>query len=644
MKNIYPKLLFFFLPVIASAQLHIQKNNTSGSTDNVYIYNKGEILYVQQDISLLDGSAADESGNIYLRDEGQLIQGDDTNNNSGKGIVSVYQEGIVNQWDYHFWTSPISDPLDGSLNAAASGNTMLNLASTQTASAKGGGIFSVTDALESNPAGFLPAPNYNGIASNSNNSVFISSYWLNKYTMGTEYSNWNQIKETGDLNPGEGFTMKGVGGGTGTNQIYDFRGRPNNGTIKVAVAADQNTLVGNPYPSAMDLNFYLLSNSGADVSACKPGATPTAVGEKITGIAYFWESDPNTQSHYLVDYQGGYATYSPVDCAEGSGIYTRATFSKYDRDGNPVESSGGPSGDIPGRRYAPVGQGFFVVGNAALSGTDFVEAHNEFRVFKKENAATSTFKKAERIDNKSLDEVKNEAPEDNYSMPQVRLMVSINDTYMRELVAAFSESATLGLDNGADGENISFLDTDISYHLPESTIPYCINVLPYDADLKLPLAINAGGKTNTYGIKVSGINQDVPGVWIYDNEMDEYHDILHATYDLSLPKGVYNDRFTLVFKDDNPALDIAKEIKSSFDVLQNNKIAQLRVLNPKAVSLKEIAVFDISGRQVAGKLNEGETQEVTLSSANWSDGIYIVRVVTRDNIEFAKKIQVANKN
>lgn len=640
MKNIYPKLLFFLLPVIASAQLHIQKNNTSGSTDNVYIYNKGEILYVQQDISLKDGSAESKSGNIYLRDEGQLIQGDDTSKNSGTGIVSVYQEGTVNQWDYHFWASPVSDPLKTATEVAPIGNSNLNLAATNTDLGKGGGLFYVTDETVSNPAAFS-SNTYDGSPSNSGSPIIIANYWLNKYTMGTDYSGWTQIKEDGNLNAGEGFTMKGVGGGEGTVQRYDFRGRPNNGTIKVAVGPNQNTLVGNPYPSAMDLNFYLLSNSGVDVSACKSGATP--VGDRITGIAYFWESDPLTKSHYLVDYQGGYGTYSPGSCGN-AGTYARATFSKYDRDGEPVESDVNQlTSPLPGRRYAPVGQGFFVVGSESISGTDYVEARNEFRVFQKENTTTSTFKNAERREKLSPEEASLKAADDAYRTPQMRLMIGINDSYMRELVAAFSENATTGYDRAADGENISFLSTDISYHLPGSAVPYSINVLPFNADDELPLIINAGGKTNTYTIKVSEINQDVTGVWIYDKEMGEYHDILNASYDLSLPTGVYTDRFAVVFKDDSIALDIAEEIKSSFDVLQNNKIAQLHVLNPRAVALKEISVFDISGRQVAGKLNEGEAQKVVISSANWSDGIYIVRVVTRDNIEFTKKVQVANQ-
>ena len=47
----------------------------------------------------------------------------------------------------------------------------------------------------------------------------------------------------------------------------------------------------------------------------------------ITGIAYFWDSKENGNSHYLDDYMGGYGAFSPVDpCTEG--IYEPPVFKK----------------------------------------------------------------------------------------------------------------------------------------------------------------------------------------------------------------------------------------------------------------------------------------------------------------------------
>jgi hypothetical protein len=79
------------------------------------------------------------------------------------------------------------------------------------------------------------------------------------------------------INAGEGFTMKGTSGNdttvadaiegvqnnAGDKQRYDFRGKPNDGNMAIAVSAGNFTLVGNPYPSAIDLNAYLLDPANA---------------------------------------------------------------------------------------------------------------------------------------------------------------------------------------------------------------------------------------------------------------------------------------------------------------------------------------------------------------------------------------------
>ena len=88
---------------------------------------------------------------------------------------------------------------------------------------------------------------YEGISS----PLTISTRWLYTFTTSTDYSDWNYVGASGDIPAGLGFTMKGTNG-SGNNQLYDFRGKPNNGTISNLVTADNFTLVGNPYPSAID--------------------------------------------------------------------------------------------------------------------------------------------------------------------------------------------------------------------------------------------------------------------------------------------------------------------------------------------------------------------------------------------------------
>ena len=127
------------------------------------------------------------------------------------------------------------------------------------------------------------------------------------------------------------------------------------------------------------------------------------------------------------------------------------------------------------------------------------------------------------------------------------------------------------------------------------------------------------------------------------HQHDKYYDVLNSFYEFKLPQGSYPDRYEITFKDFNAVnLDVEEEVKESFAVYQNNSRSELTVLNPLETELKEIDVFDITGKLLVSKLNEGSKSKVVISSSAWSDGIYIIKVITRDNVEFAKKVSVMN--
>ena len=166
----------------------------------------------------------------------------------------------------------------------------------------------------------------------------------------------------------------------------------------------------------------------------------------------------------------------------------------------------------------------------------------------------------------------------------------------------------------------------------------------YDIEVKLPLKVTGSAETNTFEMQVSGLNfTPDESIYLHDKQTDEYHDILNQSYEFELEKGTYTDRFEIVFQDEK-TLDVeeVEEVKRSFNIYQNNGRAELTVLNPLQTELKEITVFDISGRLLVSKINEGTNEKVVIPSSAWSDGVYIVRVTTKDNIEYSKKVSVRN--
>jgi hypothetical protein len=272
------------------------------------------------------------NGNIYLRDEAQVLQRTtSTSSNSGQGHLSLFQEGTVNNFQYNYWCSPV-----GAANGTV-GNSPFSI--TQ--------FHRPTGLIASNPAVILSNPALDGLAAN----LSIAPRWVFRFLSSVNYSQWI-VTRTNPMQPGEGFTMKGTQGtdssasifgvqnNPGSAQRYDFRGKPNDGNIAINVATGMKTLTGNPYPSAIDLDLFLTDPAHTSI---------------IQPVAYFWEHNKTINSHFVADYVGGYGTYNG-----STGVYTIADFYSSDSSGNQIAVVG--AGTSFQRKFSPVGQGFMIEG------------------------------------------------------------------------------------------------------------------------------------------------------------------------------------------------------------------------------------------------------------------------------------------
>jgi hypothetical protein len=79
------------------------------------------------------------------------------------------------------------------------------------------------------------------------------------------------------------------------------------------------------------------------------------------------------------------------------------------------------------------------------------------------------------------------------------------------------------------------------------------------------------------------------------------------------------------------------------DFFQNNTVGQLEVSNPKGYNIKNAYVFDMSGKMVINRNNIGTEQNFTFPTSNLSDGVYLVKLTTEDNIDINYKITIHNK-
>jgi len=106
----------------------------------------------------------------------------------------------------------------------------------------------------------------------------VSTYWLYTFQNGLTYYDWTSINQNSTIQPGFGYTQKGTGNTVDAEQEYIFDGKPNNGTILIAAddiegdagvttesvpnSTMTTTLIGNPYPSALDARQFISDNAG----------------------------------------------------------------------------------------------------------------------------------------------------------------------------------------------------------------------------------------------------------------------------------------------------------------------------------------------------------------------------------------------
>jgi hypothetical protein len=636
----------------ALAQLYVAPN-TSQSQDS-YVYVNDNWIYVEDEIQLEPNQFdASTEASLYLRGDGQLIQGSNSDN-SGEGFISVFQDSRSDSYDYNLWASPVS-PAE-----ATAGNRPLGIGVIQDADVFVTGDFTTTTAARSVSITPIGVKNGRGTGLGSDIQMEISGRWLYEYNSA---NSWQRINSGSPLSAGEGFTMKGTNVTNHSdpwedpnNQYYDFRGRPNNGTFTINLpAADpsggelgDNTLgevlAGNPYPSAMDLSTFL------------------AVNTNVQGI-YFWDENRSINSHYYVDNQGGYGSWTSAS----GGIYMEPVFQDYDNDGNPLGDIDGDNGsgedNLP-RRYAPIGQGFIVRGTPSTT----IQFDNTMRVYQREDGTNSIFRGSEDFEAQNQ-----ERPEENissltdflgndqndistdeivYSHLHIYTHFSVNggSSHYRDMVLMFNDEMTTGFDrlwdlphpmDAGGGEAYFPLVTD------SGARKMVMQTVPFDPDSMIPLnlIIDHQMKVGIEGVREVNLPREL---YIWDSQEDTYQQFTggkSAVY--ILPQGHYQDRFFIVFKSQREMQAIAEEfenaVRENIGVFQNNTISQLELSNPEGYDIKQANIFDINGRLVLSEMNVGNSRRYSFPTGNMSDGVYIVKLTTSDNVDLDYKISVYNK-
>ncbi|MDD5150016.1 MAG: choice-of-anchor D domain-containing protein [Flavobacterium sp.] len=568
---------------------------TSNAIDLGMFVDPGVNIIMNNDTKIQNDWYLKLDGKIDLEGKSQLVQTIESDLEvTSAGSIERDQQGQSNIYNYNYWSSPVSP---------------VNTISNNTDYSIDGVMKDGTN--PASPANINWVGGYDGAPTSP---ISLAGYWIYKFdNYANDYYNWIQLGQTGAVRVGLGYTLKGSGAATAT-QNYVFTGKPNNGLITSnTVGIDQLLLIGNPYASALNATAFIIDNSGS-----------------IDGTLYFWQHYDTNNTHILKDYQGGYAARNLI------GGLPPVT---------PILISGlGSSSRIPGQ-FIPVGQGFFVNGNLTTGGT--VTFKNGQRGFHKEDqvgVSNSMFKTAQNNKTKNIgSNINDPVPADNFM--KIRLGFNSNNNYHRQVLLGFmNENATNGMDYGYDALNLDEFPNDM-YFLVEGNQLVIQGVGFFDTNASYPIGVKTDveGKVSFIVDAIENFNSEQP-IFIYDNVTDTYNDIRNGLFEVVLPVGVTDNRFSLCFTDktlgvNNAVANTINDIK-----VAHFQKGNILVINNTLsdVTVEKVILFNMLGQSIATwKTANQEQQNIQIPIKGVSSGIYIAKLKTSKG-DLSKKIVLDN--
>ncbi|MBP1841323.1 T9SS type A sorting domain-containing protein [Formosa algae] len=527
----------------------------SGATLNV---TDGLLLEVEEEV-VIDGT-------LDLLGEAQLIQNHtNVTSNSGSGNLRIRQQGTSNLYNYNYWSAPVN-----------TGSGYWQIGSLEDAN----GVIDFSSDPDADP---------------TTSPITLSSRWLYQFNglTGT-YSEWSALTTTSNLLPGIGYIMKGSGT-SDAEQEYIFSGTPNDGNYTISATAGNDILVGNPYPSALNADQFIIDNLFI-----------------IDGTLSFWEHFSTNNSHVLADYQGGYATYNllmslvAAATADTSGLTS----------GLGLSFKSAPSSNIA------VGQGYFLTINT----TGNIEFNNQQRIFSKESDATDA-PVFYRSANSSTD-----------LRPKIWFSFTDPNNLKTTIGLGYdSDNATKEYDNGYDAKLFGTKNNDIYWVLNDENL--IIQALAnINIEDELPLTIKATD-AGIYKIAIDK-TENVPtdtNIFLKDNLTNTYYSLNTDDSELVLQNDIYENRFSIVFKEDT-TLSTDDFQNSPISVYYDRTTKDLSILNYENLSsIKSLIIYNVTGQKI---INLNTLQSDTINLNKFSDGIYIVNITSETNqnkvIKFVK--------
>ena len=403
---------------------------------------------------------------------------------------------------------------------------------------------------------------------------------------------WLNVSKNTVMTVGKGYIIRGPENFSNTVRgafSASFIGIPNNGDINgEAVILNRFYLIGNPYPSALDADEFILEN------------------EVLEGTLYFW-------THNTPVVLGGAYEYASDDYASYNltgGVRTAIVAESGDDHVDNNKSI--PTGKIG------AGQSFF----AEVTSSGTIVFNNLMRKGGIDN--TQFFKPAKASQTTVLQ--KN----------RLWLNMTNNGGAFKQTMIGYVEGATNEIDKRFDGTSFDgnqYLDF---YSVNNgSNLVIQGRALPFaDTDF-VPLGYRAkiSGEF-TISIEQADGNLAHQAVYLEDKKTGGIYDLRSGNYKFTTEAGIFADRFVLRYTNKTLGTVDVKQVEQAVLVSVKDKVIKVTSTNE---SISGISIFDVTGKLLYTK-NKIGAAELTISNLQSGNQVLLVKTILESNHTNTTKI------
>ncbi|MDZ4147322.1 MAG: T9SS type A sorting domain-containing protein [Flavobacteriaceae bacterium] len=558
---------------------NLNVNLTSPTAEGVLVPD-GYVIKVNDSIGLI-------KGNLRLQGETQLVQSHvGSSKNIGVGNIMIDQQGTSDVFNFNYWSSPVNKA----------------------------GSFAVSDVLfDGTDAAVNPFhPRKVAMTSALNGAptspITLSNYWFFKFNNKAfdDPNGWETVAPTVAQNPAIGVTMKGSGA-SGSSQNYVFSGTPNDGDFSQLVGPDHFSLIGNPYPSALDANKFIIDNVGVMASG--------------SGL-FFWDHFGGG-SHETKKYEGGYSVYT---LAGGTAALAHPSVSQTIASGTKVP-----------KRFIPVAQGFFVLANA--SGGNFV-FNNAQRAGVTETSGKSIFTRANKHEISVAPKAINNLIQNTAAdvLPKIRLGHEGAEGFHRQLLVAFEPTTTAGVDLGYDAAMLDVFTTDLFWYIDDKA--FVIQALPFFTEMQIPLGV-VSSVDQTHRFMIDALEDFVGDVYLIDLETSLSHRLNDGPVEIQVPQGQYTNRFILAFTQITLSTDENVFLSNDLRTFYLKQSGNIVIENNSNLDINKIQIYNLNGQSLVNvhENSDFQSSEINIPFSNYSTGIYLVKILSEQGTNTFKIVK-----